>query len=184
MSLLDKMLAAKGVKTAADIGPASDAKPKRLPPAGKLAVTPSKIEPVTVVALCGHDVLVESPHPKFAKQQIANIAAKNCKACRQEHHQQLLARQAAAAALNPNRKKKSQGSPARPVIERLPDGATFTLTYSAERVQWTGLLQIDGMPLIRIQHGAVFKLLQKLDSEYRRQVAQKNESPVTSEGDS
>lgn len=52
---------------------------------------------------------------------------------------------------------------------RLPEGATFHVTFNAERVEWTGTLTV-GEVVINGRHGVVMGLLSKLDEKYREKL--------------
>jgi hypothetical protein len=68
---------------------------------------------------------------------------------------------AAEAATRSPQKKPAGGS-----TERLPDGAKFDVVYDANRTQWTGTLTI-GKKVFTGSAGGVFKLLSRLDQQYR-----------------
>ena len=50
--------------------------------------------------------------------------------------------------------------------DRLPDGAKFEVVYDAARTQWSGTLTI-GEKVFTGSAGGVFKLLNRLDRQYR-----------------
>lgn len=50
--------------------------------------------------------------------------------------------------------------------ERLPDGAKFEVLYDASQTRWTGKLTI-GEKVFTDSAGGVFKLLNRLDRQYR-----------------
>ena len=62
---------------------------------------------------------------------------------------------------------------------RLPDGATFTVSYDAKEGRWAGFLQIDGLPPLKDSSSGVFKLLTKLDYQFRRATADNGPSAET-----
>jgi hypothetical protein len=53
---------------------------------------------------------------------------------------------------------------------RLPDGAKFEVAYDASWTRWTGTLTI-GERVFTGSGGGVFKLLNRLDQQYRESVA-------------
>lgn len=59
---------------------------------------------------------------------------------------------------------------------RLPDGSTFHVIYDAAKEEWVGGLtfhaaQVGGMVVLSDRASAVFKLLRKLDAQYREWAA-------------
>ena len=91
------------------------------------------------------------------------------------------------AAAEPKKKPKRKPHPSSPAAKdakagRLPDGAKFTVVYSAEAQRWSGTLEIPHAGLLDEPAGSgeapygifrgsasgVFRLLTKLDEEYRR----------------
>jgi hypothetical protein len=52
-------------------------------------------------------------------------------------------------------------------LGRLPNGAHFTVIYSAKDVKWTGMLAIPDVRTFTAEASGVFKLLAKLDSLWR-----------------
>jgi len=91
------------------------------------------------------------------------------------------------AAAEPKKKKpKRKPHPSSPAAKdakagRLPDGAKFTVTYSAEDQRWSGVLEVphagllDELPasgeaasrVFRGSASGVFRLLSRLDEAYR-----------------
>ena len=90
------------------------------------------------------------------------------------------------AATKPKKKPKRKPHPSSPATKdakagRLPDGAKFTVVYSAEAQRWSGTLEIPHARLLgelavsgevasavfRGSASGVFRLLTKLDAEYR-----------------
>src|SRR5262249_18309396 len=97
-----------------------------------------------------------------------------CKACRerkrQEEEEATKLRQAekqqraeAATKSGPTPKKKSVGEG----MGRLPDRAKFEVVYDANGTRWTGTLTI-GDKAFTDSAGGVFKLLNRLDRQYRQ----------------
>ena len=73
-------------------------------------------------------------------------------------------RRRAEAAATETAKRPVADAPA-----RLPDGAKFEVVYSAARMEWTGTLTI-GAAVFAASASAVFKLLNRLDGQYRASV--------------
>ena len=90
------------------------------------------------------------------------------------------------AAAEPKKKPKRKPHPSSPAAKDaragwLPDGAKFTVTYSAEAQRWSGTLEVPDAGLLselaasgeaasgvfRGSASGVFRLLAKLDAEYR-----------------
>jgi hypothetical protein len=125
-----------------------------------------------VTASCGHPEkfgLFEDRLDKYRKDRRKKVTDRPCRACRErkrleeeaaakvrqaERHQR-----AAEAARAP---KKSAGND----MGRLPDGSKFEVVYDAARTQWTGTLTI-GERIFTGSAGGVFKLLNRLDRQYR-----------------
>lgn len=127
-----------------------------------------------VTAACGHPEkfgLFEDRLDKFRKDRRKKVTDRPCRACRErlrlEEEKALQARQAekqrrAAEAAT----RSQQRAPAGNGTGRLPDGAKFEVTYDAARTQWTGTLTI-GEKVFTGSAGGVFKLLNRLDRQYR-----------------
>lgn len=62
--------------------------------------------------------------------------------------------------------RSPQKKPAGGGTERLPDGAKFDVVYDSKQTQWTGTLTI-GKKVFTGSAGGVFKLLSRLDRQYR-----------------
>src|SRR5205085_1578329 len=146
------------------MSPRDDTGPKR--PAPDKAKPPVVgVEKVTCA--CGHEADLElypDRQDKFRAARRANLASRVCPPCRQKAHAELTAREQAQAA----ERRKARGGPpakkaaARPVIERLPDGSEFRVTYDARAVKWSGTLTVtaaEGGEVFEGEAGAVFKLL-------------------------
>ena len=130
----------------------------------------------TVTCACGHEAQLElypDRQDKFRAARRQNLIERPCPPCRQKAHAELTAREQAQAA----ERRKARGGPAprkqkaaRPVVERLPHGSSFTVSYDAQAVKWTGTLTVptaEGGKVFEGEAGAVFKLLTQLDAEYR-----------------
>ena len=91
------------------------------------------------------------------------------------------------AAVAPKKKPKRQPHPSSPAAKdaktgRLPDGAKFSVVYDAKAQRWSGTLEIPDAGLIgelaatgeaasgvfRASASGVFRLLSKLDADYRK----------------
>ena len=131
-----------------------------------------------VIASCGHPEkfgLFEDRLDKFRKDRRKKITDRPCKACRErkwlEEEEAIQARKAekkqraeAAKTVQPQQEKHATQH-----WERLPDGAKFVVVYDATRTQWTGTLTI-GETVFTGSAGGVFKLLNRLDRQYRESV--------------
>jgi hypothetical protein len=76
-----------------------------------------------------------------------------------------------AQCQNENRRKKNaaKGQKKEKVESgRLPDKSTFEVIYDADIQRWTGSLTIPGLEPLIDSAGGVFKLLSKLDEQYRK----------------
>jgi hypothetical protein len=102
------------------------------------AAKPASVE---VTHSCGHKTTVEK------------LAQRRCPACLHETHTKEL-----------KQAQKAVGKDTR--TGRLPDGAVFHVAYDATKTLWTGTLAIDGQTFTGESSG-VFKLLAKLDAQYR-----------------
>lgn len=145
-------------------------------PSGKTA--PPIVRYEDVPASCGH--LEKFGHfddkiDRFRKDRRKKITDRPCKACRERKR---LEEEAAAkvrpAAKHHQAQQGTAGAPAsrKPlgwITERLPDGAKFEVTYDAAQTRLTGTLTI-GEKVFTDSAGAVFKLLRKLDRQYRESV--------------
>jgi hypothetical protein len=151
-----------------DSGPG---RPKRPAPAKPPVVGVEK-----VTCACGHEAelpLYPDRQDKFRDARRKNLVSRVCPACRQKAHAELTAREQAAAA----ERKKARGGPtprrekaARPVVERLPDGSEFHVTYNAAAERWSGTLTVatpEGGQVFEGEAGGVFRLLSALDRQYR-----------------
>ena len=149
-------------------------RPKR-PAPGK----PPVVGVEKVICACGHEAELElypDRQDKFRAARRKNLADRPCPPCRQKAHAELTAREQAQAA---ERKKARGGAPARkaagrPVIERLPHGSAFAVSYDAQAVKWSGTLTVtkpEGGKVFEGEAGGVFRLLSALDAQYRAWLA-------------
>jgi hypothetical protein len=159
-----------------DTGPKG---PKRPAPAGQPAKPPVVgVEKVTCA--CGHEAELElypDRQDKFRAARRKNLTDRVCPPCRQKAHAELTAREQAAAA----ERRQARGGPtprkerpARPVVERLPHGSAFAVSYDAGALKWNGKLTIPtpaGEKVFAAEASAVFKLLSALDTQYREWLA-------------
>ena len=129
-----------------------------------------------VICACGHEAelpLYPDRQDKFRAARRKDLQERPCPACRQKAHAELTAREQAAAA----ERRKARGGPtprrekaARPVVERLPDGSEFHVTYDATAERWSGALTVttpEGGKVFEGEAGGVFTLLTALDRQYR-----------------
>ncbi len=158
-------------------GPSPAGRPTRPPVVG--------VEKVTCA--CGHEAelpLYPERQDKFRAARRKNLAERPCPACRQQAHAELTAREQAAAA----ERRKARGGPtprkekaARPVVERLPHGSAFAVSYDAQDVKWSGILTVPaggGPKVFEGQESAVFRLLSVLDAQYRQWAAAQGATPA------
>lgn len=121
-------------------------KPAKQPTIQPPPQKPATPKPELVTYACGHSKPIE------------HIARKNCGACKQ------------AAAERQASKKKEKKPPKSKYTEsqRLPDGSVFCVDFIAEKQEWHGHLHIGGGgPQFEDRSSGVFRLLQKLDAQYR-----------------
>ena len=162
MSLRDRFLGPDGrPKSKNGIQP----KPNRPPVIGG--------EPVVVI--CGHTVLLElfpQKQDKYRDQRRINLAAKLCPACRKEADAKVAAEAAERRRLKAAawREKQPKTSGKRRIIDRLPDGSSFSLKYDGVAVMWTGVLTIpfEGEVFtFKREANAVNWLTRDLDAQWR-----------------
>jgi hypothetical protein len=109
------------------------------------AAAPKPAQPVVRYS-CGHD------------RPLADVASKQCPACRQE----AAARRAARNAAKPARLDATHG--------RLPDGAAYHKQYDAATQTWTATLTIPGLPVMTAMASGSYTVERLLDGIYRQQV--------------
>lgn len=139
--------------------------------------TPARIEKVK--AVCGHmvdfPVFDDRKDQRFREQRRAKATSRPCAACRQQRYQERLvqeeqarqekARKAAErAALPPAQRpaKKARAS------GRLPNGATFHVSFDAAKGEWSGTLTVPDKGEVKSAATGVFRLLEMLDEQYRK----------------
>lgn len=156
--------------------PDNQSKPPR-PVAHRKATPPPPIVAYEdVIASCGHPEkfgLFEDRLDKFRRDRRKKVTDRPCKACRErkrlEEEEAIRMRKAEKAQRAEEAVKASRAQQAKPVVhyaERLPDGAKFEVVYDASRTQWSGTLTI-GEKVFTGSAGGVFKLLNRLDRQYR-----------------
>jgi hypothetical protein len=146
--------------------------PAKAPQYRRATPPPPIVSYEDVVASCGHPEkfgLFEDRLDRYRKDRRKKVTDRPCKACRERKRQE---EEAALAVRKEERQKRaaeSQQSPKRKTMGgtgRLPDGAKFEVVYDATRTQWTGTLTI-GDKVFTGSAGGVFKLLNRLDRQYR-----------------
>jgi hypothetical protein len=128
-----------------------------------------------IVASCGHPEkfgLFEDRKDRFRSDRRKKAMGRPCKACREKRRVEEEAalevrkeekrKRAEAAAQQPANSKRPKDLPA-----RLPDGAKFEVVYDATKMHWTGTLTV-GKAVFTDSASAVFKLLNRLDQQYRK----------------
>lgn len=158
--------------------PASSAQPSARPVVHRKDKPPPPIVAYEdVVASCGHPEKFgrfEDRLDKFRKDRRKKVTDRPCRACRErkriEEEEAAKVRQAEkqqrakeAATAGAPAKKKPFGQ----IMDRLPDGAKFEVVYDASQTRWTGTLTI-GEKVFTDSAGGVFKLLNRLDHQYRQ----------------
>ncbi|HZY89425.1 MAG TPA: hypothetical protein VFE78_31675 [Gemmataceae bacterium] len=135
-----------------------------------------------VTCACGHEAELELFDDKkdraFRDARRRKLAGRPCADCRQKAHAEREAREKAQAARRPGRGKG--GSP-RPVVEPLPDGSAFAVSYDAQAGKWFGTLTVttaEGGQVFEGEVSAVFKLLSALDAQYREWLAAQAAPPA------
>jgi hypothetical protein len=124
-----------------------------------------------VIAACGHPEkfgLFEDKKDRFRNDRRKKVTGRPCKACRE---QKRLAQEQAINLRKTEKQdragpKQSRGAPR----ERLPDGSRFEAVYDASRTQWHGTLTV-GAAVFKDTAGAIFKLLGRLDKQYRNSLS-------------
>lgn len=125
-----------------------------------------------VIAACGHPEkfgLFEDHKDKFRKDRRKKVTDRPCKACRERKRlEEEAATKARRAEKQQRAAERAQAGPSQKGnhMERLPDGAKFEVVYDAGATQWSGTLTI-GEQVFTDSAGGVFKLLHRLDQQYR-----------------
>jgi hypothetical protein len=130
-----------------------------------------------VIASCGHPEkfgLFEDRLDKFRRDRRKKVTDRPCKACRErkrlEEEEAAKARKAEKQQRAAENARSQKKQPAGGGTERLPDRAKFEVVYDATRMQWTGTLTI-GDQVFTGAAGGVFKLLNRLDRQYRESLS-------------
>jgi hypothetical protein len=137
-----------------------------------------------LVVACGHVVkfgLCADGKDRFREARKKKMAEKACKACRALKQQQ---EQEAAKMRKLN---KPPATPPKPKTKlqlgRLPHGACFEMNYDSASQTWSGTLTIpkpDGKPsVVTDKASGVFRLLSKLDSQYREIEGKSEQAPAS-----
>lgn len=128
-----------------------------------------------VIAACGHPEkfgLFEDKKDRFRKDRRKKVTDRPCKACREKKRLEVEEAARLKKAEKQERAEKavmtpSQKKPADSNRGRLPDGAKIEAVYDASRTQWVGTLTV-GEAVFKGSAGGVFKLLSRLDEQYRK----------------
>lgn len=112
----------------------------------------------------------KSPKPSVTHacghaRTIKEVEGSYCPACIKATRQKAIQRKA-------ERRKAQEAKVGGSQDSRLPDGAVFSVTYSAERTMWGGCLVI-GSQNFQGEASGVFKLLEQLDRKYRESLEKK-----------
>ena len=141
------------------------AEPESDKPAPKRKQLPPVIGEETVKCACGHEALFPLYPEKqdgFRKERRRKFKSKPCPACRTAARAE---QEAARIGPKPPRRPKWRRE-ADQHVPRLPHGATFHVSYDAEKQLWSGTLSIGELALAGETSG-VFQLLALLDRKYR-----------------
>jgi hypothetical protein len=128
-----------------------------------------------VMAACGHAEkfgLFEDRKDRFRKDRRKKVTDRPCKACRERKRLEEEEATRVRKAQKQDRAgkavmKQSQKKPAVGNRGRLPDGSRFEAVYNAPQTQWVGMLTV-GEAVFKGSAGGVFKLLNRLDEQYRK----------------
>ncbi len=133
-----------------------------------------------VIASCGHPEkfgLFEDRLDKFRRDRRKKVTDRPCRACRERKRledEEALRQRKAEKKQRAEEAAKARSQQQPRVVhqhERLPNGAKFEVVYDASRTQWTGTLTI-GEKAFTGSAGGVFKLLNRLDRQYRDSLGQ------------
>jgi len=138
-----------------------------------------------LVVACGHVVkfgLCADGKDRFREARKKKMAEKACKECRALKQQQELE---AAKMRKLNKPPATPPKPklkTKPILGRLPHGARFELDYDSASQTWSGTLTIptpEGKPTVVTDKATgVFRLLSKLDAQYREIEVKPAQSPA------
>ncbi len=173
------------MREAAQRGKASGSQQEQ--PATGPAPRPQKVKPPVVgteqvTCACGHPATFElfaDKQDKYRDNRRKKVTDRPCSACRQQAAQEHNARAKAEAEARrgPKQQRRALRNDQRNHQQRLPDGAGFHVFYNAASTRWQGSLEIPDaaaeMGFRRFDNDAsgVFKLLGKLDAQYREWLA-------------
>jgi hypothetical protein len=138
-----------------------------------------------VTAACGHPEkfgLFEDRLDRFRRDRRKKVTDRPCRACREKKR---LEEEEALRVRKAEKQKRAEEQAAMPPQKpktpanqgRLPHGSKFEVVYDATRTQWVGTLTV-GEAVFKDSAGGVFKLLGRLDEQYRKSLpAVSPESP-------
>jgi hypothetical protein len=112
-----------------------------------------KVSGPTVRFACGHD------------KPLAKVVGKPCQGCQNEAV--AAARRARREREAAKRAAKEAAGPKARAGGRLPGGAAVSLVYDAAKVEWRGVLHVEGYPEFRAAASGQFRCLTALDGLYR-----------------
>jgi hypothetical protein len=138
-----------------------------------------------VTAACGHPEkfgLFEDRLDRFRRDRRKKVTDRPCRACREKKR---LQEEEALRVRKAEKQKRAEEQAAMPPAQktktpanqgRLPHGSKFEVVYDATRTQWVGTLTV-GEAVFKDSAGGVFKLLGRLDEQYRKSLP-----PASGEG--
>jgi hypothetical protein len=131
----------------------------------------------TITCACGHQApfpIYSEKNDKHREERRKRHQERHCADCRKKEHEE---RQRQEKESKKKRSKEGKGpswlKEAARRASRLPDGAKFTLLYDASKELWQGELAVVWEGKLRIfsgQGSGVFRLLEKLDVQFRKVV--------------
>lgn len=159
--------------------PSTSGAAPRPSPGRKPTPPPPVVRYETVTAACGHPEqfgLFEDRLDKHRDGRRKKVSGRACAACREKRRQEEEAAAATRRAAKAQRAARGHGR-RDDAAHRLPDGAKFDVSYDAGKTQWAGTLTI-GDQVFTATAGGVFKLLERLDRQYRESGAAAPAVPV------
>lgn len=155
-------------------------------PAGPRKPAPPIVAYEDVTVACGHVEkfgLFEDRLDRFRKERRKKLIDRPCRECRAQK------RRAEEEAAKSRKAEKQQHSAARAPgktagdnCQRLPSKSAFAVVYDADKTQWSGTLTI-GEKVFTGSAGGVFKLLRRLDQQYRESLPPCNSDERQPTGD-
>jgi hypothetical protein len=149
--------------------------PGKPPPAVAMPPKSGKPKPPAVAteqvaAACGHavpfELYADTKDDKFRDVRRKKLTERDCPECRAKAHAERTAAEQAAA--RERRAARPEGKPGpRELKGRLPDGATFNVTWDAAAGRWSGTLTVPGVGAFTDSRPGLFKLNRALDDQYR-----------------